>query len=1145
MDNLPVFDTAEEYRTWKALNGKLPTNRLDSISTRILSADGYVHPAIILSLIEAIIREHGSIPVATLKTLSSKARPQDVSPAIRITELLVKDGEITAAAETLSKNTSKDRFQRYLAEAELYHGEGDRLNSVECAKKGLDLDPSNDRLYSILKEDDPNGLWADKASVETASRAQEAKAPKDPRLRELYDIYNMWYHGNKDAAGDMLINSRYYARGDWEFMLVSARTNADEKDWRSAKMVYDKIVDKAPSYVLYEAAEANIAGHYPEDALELYDRLDQTSVRSMQGRIMAYARMGSEEDMMDAIHEYLGNEYSGTADYAELIDMLISSDNMEDAKALLDRMARSNRKDSTYLISYSKYLMKRADIHGAKRYLRDAVRYARGDPAVRVLMARMKLVSGDIKGAEKDCNRVLETDPDNLDGLQLKKDIFVRKGDVNGALVICKRILENTPNDVGTMLTLSTALSDSGDQNAAMMTLRNVLRIDPSRENVLKVVGSMIDSGMNREAMFLCIDLEKELPPDPMIRRLRGNAEYNLGEYMKASATYASAAELSPHDAVIWYSKGMADEARGDLESAEASYDRAVVLDLNESEYWISKAAIQEKTDDLYGAVESLNRAIELDPDSIYPMIRKAVILEGQKRYSEAMYFVDLCTVREPSNPDVALLRVRILRESGNLDEAISRANDVFSNGPSEASALELAACYLAAKKRSDAVRTIEKALKYEPDSDKLKIVLDSIEGGSDEIQTPVGSDDDVAPEEDAASVARIAESMLSMGDYKGALRSIENAISMAGEETTYVALKASILIKMNDVPAAQVLISQALKEQPKSAVLHESMGDIRMAKSEYRGALQEYEKAISMGLSIPEVLAKKGDAQQGLGYYDRSIDTYLMAVNRDPDNIDLRYTLAYKLFLRGYMSRAEAQAREILDKYPEDVQTIILFAQIERDSRKDHGVTEAYDMFRLCKVKDDGYIAEMVQVLESAGHDDEAKTLIKVEPVQREDTKVKRAAEKVLRRAYVSRSSPEDEDFIASIGFEGKELREVHEYIMKELPYGNIVPGSPEFQKMERASNEVIMKIGWKDIEAKPVIPLEKLYAMGSYKDVDEAKRLRAYIKAAATAEVVRDDSLKMVLDRVQGTTVFEIMRACKVGVYQARQIQLLKGVQ
>jgi hypothetical protein len=44
--------------------------------------------------------------------------------------------------------------------------------------------------------------------------------------------------------------------------------------------------------------------------------------------------------------------------------------------------------------------------------------------------------------------------------------------------------------------------------------------------------------------------------------------------------------------------------------------------------------------------------------------------------------------------------------------------------------------------------------------------------------------------------------------------------------------------------------------------------------------------------------------------------------------------------------------------------------------------------------------------------------------------------------------------------------------------------------------------------------------------------------------AKVIRDESMKIVLDRVQGTSIYEIMRACKVGVYQARQIQLLTGV-
>ena len=130
------------------------------------------------------------------------------------------------------------------------------------------------------------------------------------------------------------------------------------------------------------------------------------------------------------------------------------------------------------------------------------------------------------------------------------------------------------------------------------------------------------------------------------------------------------------------------------------------------------------------------------------------------------------------------------------------------------------------------------------------------------------------------------------------------------------------------------------------------------------------------------------------------------------------------------------------------------------------------------------------------------------------------------------------------AMGFEGLELEEVRDYIQRDVPFGDIIPGSPDFQKMERASNEVILKLNWKDLESGQKPSLEKIFVSGSFKDVDEAKRLSAYMGKALRCDIGRDDSLKMVLDRVQGSTLFEIMRACKVGIYQARQIQqLLKG--
>ena len=1142
MDNLPVFGSSEVFRTWKSLKGKPSKKLLEVVQKRIESVPK-VHPAILIAFMDAMNNE-GAATAEVLLSAVSKSRPNDCSPAVRASEILSSHGEDGPALKILEDCRSRDEFHLSFAKSKIYHKMANREMSVEYAKRALDHDPSEEMLYLILEGDDPDGNWYDRMNVQGAYEGKESHLPADARERELFAIYKDWNRGNTDLANERLVKSQFYQKGDWEFLLASARMSVDEKDWRSAKMMYNRILDTAPAFVRYEAAEAYVAGRDPASALEMYGRMEMRSQRVLQGRIAACLQIGNDEDIMLAIREYLANEYSGSADYAECIDMLLDTGRTEMGKEIIDLLGKSNKKDPSYLVGYSKYLLYKGDLRGARKYSREAVRYGRNDAAVKVLSARIKFISDDEKSAEKECDKVLDSDPQNRGALILKKDILVKRGDVEGALKVSRAILDNDPTNISAMMTLSAALSYQGDTSSSMIMLRKVLDADPSRDNVLNVIGSMLESGMYREAMYLCYDLERTMPGDYMIRRFRGNAEYNLKDYVKASVSFAAAAEVAPHDAAIWHSKGMADEARGDLDSAEAAYDRAIVLNLKEPEYWISKAAIHEKRGDLYGAIESLNRAIELSPDTIYAMVRKAVILEGEGRYKEALYFVDLCTVTDPENPDVELLRARILRESGSIDEAISRAEVVHEAVCSENSTLELAACYMAAGRRVDAIQVVKDSLGDETPSPHLLAVLDSLEEGQEEI--PVIESEPQPPQvydQDAESLIAIAESMFAMGDLKGALRMVDQAIATGGEEPGYLYLKIRILMGMGEANEASDIATEALKDNPKSAVMHEAMGDIKMAKSEYRGALQEYEKAISLGLNIPELLMKKGDAQQGLGFYDRSIDSYSMAVTRDPDNRDIRYKLSMKLYERDYLSRSDTQLVKLLEKYPEDVDAIILLARVRKDARKDAGITQAYEMFRVCTDPSPERVEEMIEVLESAGHEEEANSLKRVDPQPPADIKVIRDAEKVLRRAYVARESPYDKDFIMTQGIDETEADDIIRYLTTYHEYGDIVPGSPEFQRMERLSNDMVMKLGWKDF-TEP-IPLEKLFVTGQFKDVESAKNLIAYVDKAMAVDVVRDDALKMVLDKVQGQSVYEIMRSCRVGVYQARQIQLLIGAQ
>ncbi len=167
MDSQPVFGSSEEYYTWKVLQGKVSGKLLSSIVERIM-AGGHVHPAILISLVDALAARPEGIQTSMLISLAEKARPQDISPIVKISEMLIEKNEMSAAANILSNCESKDVFHRSLAEAELYQSMGDREMAVRSARKAYENDPGCAKAYEILDRDDPDGGWKDRSLVQAA-----------------------------------------------------------------------------------------------------------------------------------------------------------------------------------------------------------------------------------------------------------------------------------------------------------------------------------------------------------------------------------------------------------------------------------------------------------------------------------------------------------------------------------------------------------------------------------------------------------------------------------------------------------------------------------------------------------------------------------------------------------------------------------------------------------------------------------------------------------------------------------------------------------------------------------------------------------------------------------------------------------------
>ena len=1153
MTDLPVFQSVGALRLWKRIHGERAsrlrrndTEDLGEIAKEVIGCDGSVHPAILSELILRMSESPGGIKDETLKALVSKSRTTDAMPSVTAARIARKKGDTSLAAEVLAMSSGSQEIRnRGLELAEVYLAEGDEANARETAEKVYGADPDCIRAYEILTALDPDGGWAQRRNIRDIMNGDEPGAPAGTgRLQELYSVYYDWFRGRRESATSRLVASDYYKDHDPEFMLASARFSVDERDWHSAGMVYSEIVDSSPQYVRCEAAEAFLNGGDPAKALELFESADITLPRVKKGRIAVLARLGEHREMMNRIRAYLDSESVCVPEYLDFVRMLMDMGLYDDAESLLAKVVDIYPDDPSFLTFESEVRMQHGDIPAAMRAAREAVLRGRDNVPARLQKARMHLVLGKAEAAEKECLRVLSGDPKNREALLLKKDIAVFRNDYHKAASVCEEILESDPSDTETLKALASAHCEMGDRDGAQDVLMRCLSADPSLDNSLDVLGIMLSRGMFRDAVFACHDVEREFPDNVSVKRLKGNAEYGSGDFMKASVTFSSALKTSPDDPVLWHSKGMADESRGDLQSALDSYNRALMLDLREPRYWISKSAVQEKLGDRSGAMQSLDRVLALDPGSVYALVREAWIHAADSRFDEAVGCMEKAVSAEPEDADVRLEMMRVLHRAGRYGDAVEFGKNPVSAGDQRATALA-SECLVEMGMHKEAAGMLKEGLDSDPESEVLQDAVDRMKGipGRGSEEAPESEETaEVQPREEPEDLAAMAASLLDAGDRRGAVRAIDRALAEDPDNTDYILIKARAVLASGDRSAATVIVSNALRTDPDVPALHEMLGDLRVLSGDHRGAVQEYETALSEGADTSALYNKMGEAYERTGDTDRAVECYSVVMDRGDGSQELGQRMVRVMFSRGDTVTAGRYIDGMLEADRGNAAAWVFRAELCKSLGDGDGVMESYRGFMSCDVRGADSTVRMVKLMEETGHPDEASEIMgEKKPRGDADKSVKRNAEKVMRRAFATKTPLDDPDLVAALGLEDGLSEQVSEYLADIPEYGRITPGTDDFQFMERKAHDIVMKLKWTDLEGSPMIPLEKVFVAGSYKDADEAKEMAAYIYKVMHYDVGRKAAGRITMMSMRlprGMSVYDVMKECDVGVYEAKQV-------
>lgn len=1194
MEGRPVFASRSDADLWeraRSLKGQNDPKAVASLVSRVSSRPAPVHSAI---LCETILRVAEAAPEGWADTaydLAMKKRHEDFRPALEAASAFAAKGILDKANKVLAAAPGGSCASLYhLVRAEVQYAGGDVVGAVDSLKRSVTRDGADPRAYLLLSQLDPGGDWLSAEACERMSAGLDWSEPPQTKTAaySLFQIYREWYSGKRDSAGQMLVSSSGYADRRPEFCLLSARMSRDEGDWISANKMYDLAVAgmQDSAVVLCERGRARLMAGDAESAMDSYraaEALDQGSPAVMRGLIDCCLRLGRTGDAAELTRDFLRSEAATDADYSRSASEMIRIGRVDDASEIAGALLDSYPGDVAASIVLSKARVAEGDLAAAESAAKVAVRHDRKNPEALAQLSRVRLARGSASGALRAANRAVRADPDSIPALLALVEACSENGDTDGAEAACEAVLKQDPVNREAVEVLARIRLSRNDPDAKIPAVAGA-------DDFVALLSGLVKDGRNADAVRLCDENESRFGSVPAVIRLRGNAEYAVGDYLKASAAFASAAALSPQDAAIWHSKGMADEMAGDLESAEGAYWRAVSIDTGNSEYWTSLGIARAGRGDNRGAMVAFNRAIELDPRSAYPLVRKAAVLANDSRYQEALSIMDVATATEPDSPTVAKARMRICLAAGRYNDVlmVGRSLKKRDRGDPETVSLMVRADIgigddASAKKLVEdslskdrgnvellmvardlaehigdsegAIAICRAILKERPDDRRSKRMLaDSLyaSGRAEEaamlykdIDSGTGEGKD-APEGKAAdSVASmgVARSLLEAGDLEGAAKMADRALAVDPDDPDYVLFRADVYRRREGAAMASAFLSKAIERIPSDPRLREAAGDAYTALEDPTSAAAAYSKAVDLGMSTSGIHLKRGEALEAMGDLHGASAAYSAASMIDPKNWDASARLASVSNRLRDPDGAVAAARRSVEAEP-NASAYASMAEAYQAKKDRDGVTAAYQGFIRCQDATADQLEAVAVALGSVGLRKEASALRGIGSKDRGDEaspEVMRCAERLMRRAYMLDADVSDADLAAGMPDDPDLVSRAAEYLGDIPDYGDIVPGTMEQQRLEKLSLNAVSGGKVKDVEAMTV---DAAFVAGRAKDAEEAKTLVAYMRAASTARLPREPPKELVEKAMSADPddgLEDVMREFGIGVYSARVVKLL----
>jgi putative PEP-CTERM system TPR-repeat lipoprotein len=347
------------------------------------------------------------------------------------------------------------------------------------------------------------------------------------------------------------------------------------------------------------------------------------------------------------------------------------------------------------------------------------------------------------------------------------------------------------------------------------------------------------------------------------------------------------------------------------------------------------KAAILLKMRDSSGGLMEAHRAIELDPGEV-----DAAILLVSDKLSKgdadgAMAILSAPPIASKKDFRVDQIRAQILAQKGDLTQAEGILHRLIDQKPQDTGLRDqLVRIYIAQRRFDDAekeLRTIAAANRENPAAE-LNVVrfLESVKGPAmarEELVARLKAGGDIFPYQMA-----LADLDFNQGKFDDSVALLEGLIKAPGSPENGLAAQAKLAefyFRKKNYPAAEKLVSDILKKDPRNITGLKIRASIRIEQGQFESAIADLREALNGQPKSSELLLLMALAYERDGKLELAERQYADAAKSAAGNPNV--VLRYVAFLQrqGRTAQAEDVLTEAVSANPRSLDLLSALAQI------------------------------------------------------------------------------------------------------------------------------------------------------------------------------------------------------------------------